>query len=72
MAKSVRKPRWQASTVIGEYRAYARNSRQEIIVRIEKVGDDTKYAEWGMPKYMGLNSAMSQAVTQTRPEDIKE
>lgn len=65
------KIRWQAEEVIGNLRCYARTSRSEIIVRVENDGDITKYAEWGMPKCLGLAAAMSQSALQTRPEDIR-
>lgn len=65
------KIKWQAEEVIGDKRVYARSSRSEIIVRVEKDGDTTKYAEWGMPKILGLAAAMDQAALQTSDEDIK-
>ena len=64
------KQKWQAEKAIGEYRVYARTSRSEIVVRVEKDGDTTKYAEWGMPKFLGLEAAMAQGAAQTRPDDI--
>jgi hypothetical protein len=66
-----KKVRWAAEEVIGNYRVYARPSRGEIIVRIEIDGDTTKYAEWSMPKLLGLSPAMHQAAIQTQPEDIR-
>ena len=66
------KIRWQSEKVIGSYRVYARTSRQEIIVRVENDGDTSKYAEWGMPKLLGLDAAMEQSALQTRPEQIRE
>jgi hypothetical protein len=65
------KQRWQAEEVIGDKRVYARMSRSEIIVRVEKDGDTTKYAEWGMPKVLGLGPAMHQAAIQTDDEQIR-
>ena len=66
-----RKIRWQAEEVIGKYRCYARSLRSEIVVRVEKDGDTSKYAEWGMPKMMGLAAAMHQAALQTTDDQIK-
>jgi len=74
------KIKWQLEKVVivegleGErrLRAYARTSRAEIIVRVENDGDTSKYAEWGMPKILGITEAVGLAVAQTRPEDIKE
>jgi hypothetical protein len=68
MAKKIR---WQAEQVIDGKRVYARMSRSEIVVRVENDGDTTKYAEWGMPKVLGLIPAMRQAVLQTNPDDIR-
>ena len=67
-----KKEKWQAEEVIGRDRVYARSTRSEIIVRVEKDGDTTKFAEWGMPKAFGLNAAMHQAAIQTTDADIKE
>lgn len=64
--------RWQAERILHGYRVYARTGRSEIIVRVENDGDKTKYAEWGMPKFLGLAAAMDQAALQTKPSDIKE
>lgn len=66
------KIKWQLEKVIGSYRVYARNTRSEIVVRVENDGDTSKYAEWGMPKFLGFNDAMEQAALQTRPEQIRE
>jgi len=66
------KEKWQAEEVIDGKRCYARTSRSEIIVRVEKDGDTSKYAEWGMPKVLGLSAAMAQAASQTRPKDIRK
>ena len=66
------KTKWQAEKVIGSYRVYVRTSRSEIIVRVENDGDTSKYAEWGMPKCLGIMAAMDQAAIQTRPEQIRE
>lgn len=67
-----KKEKWQSEKVIGKYRVYAKATRSEIVVRVELDGDTTKYAEWGMPKFIGLFEAMQQAVRQTKDEDIKE
>jgi len=66
----MKKTKWQAEEVIGKFRVYARMSRSEIVVRVENDGDTTKYAEWGMPKIIGLAAAMHQAAIQTSPEDM--
>jgi len=65
------KVKWQSEKVIGKHRVYARVSRQEIIVRVENDGDTSKYAEWGMPKVLGLDGAMEQAALHTEPENIR-
>jgi len=69
------KIRWAAEEVVTvdkrKLRCYARPSRSEIIVRVENDGDTTKYAEWGMPKLMGIGPAILQAAFQTKPEDIR-
>lgn len=65
------KTKWQAEELIGKLRCYARMTRDEIVVRVENDGDMTKYAEWGMPKILGLSAAMHQAAIQTRPEQIR-
>ena len=65
------KVKWQYEEVIGNYRIYARNSRSEIVVRVENDGDTSKYAEWGMPKAFGLDAAAHQAAIQTKPEQIR-
>lgn len=71
----MKKIRWQAEKVIdteiGPLRCYARMSRSEIVVRIEKDGDTSAFAEWGMPKCMGLTAAMHQAAIQTDAETIR-
>jgi hypothetical protein len=67
----MKKVKWQVEKTIGNYRVYARTSRQEIIVRVENNGDTSKHAEWGMPKVLGLFGAMEQAAIQTKPEDIR-
>jgi len=64
-------PKWQYEEVIGKLRVFARATRSEIICRVENDGDTTKYAEWGMPKALGLAAAAHQAVLQTTPEDIR-
>jgi hypothetical protein len=46
--------------------------RSEIVVRVENDGDTSKYAEWGMPKQLGLYDAIEAGVRRTRPEDIRE
>lgn len=66
------KQKWQAEEVINGLRCYARTTRSEIIVRVERDGDTTKYAEWGMPKMLGLHDAIRTAALQTRDKDIKE
>jgi len=64
--------KWQCERALQGYRVYARSSRSEIIVRVENEGDTSRYAEWGMPKSLGVLGAMDQAALQTRPDDIKE
>ena len=64
--------KWKTEKVIDGKRVYARTSRSEIIVRVENDGDTSKFAEWGMPKILGLDLAMDQAALQTQPEDIVE
>lgn len=68
---TTKKVRWVAVEVIGQYRVYARPGRGEIIMRVEKDGDTTKYAEWGMPKLLGLAASMAQAAIQTKLEDLR-
>lgn len=64
---------WKYQEVIGTFRVYARATRSEIICRVEIDGDTTKYAEWGMPKALGLNAAAHQAALQTDAKhDIRE
>ena len=63
--------KWQYDEVIGERHVYARFSRSEIVVRVEKVGDTTKYAEYGYPKAFGLSTAAHQAALEVRDEDIR-
>jgi hypothetical protein len=65
------KEKWQAQQVIGKHQVYARKTRSEIIVRVEKIGDVTKFAEWGMPKMFGLDAAMHQAAIQTTDADLR-
>ena len=67
-----KKVRWQYEQVIGKRRVYARNTRSEIIVRVENNGDTTKYAEWGYPKILGVIVAAAQAALEVPEEDIKE
>jgi len=67
----VAKTKWQYDQVIGERRVYARMSRLEIVVRVEKVGDTTKYAEYGYPKSMGLHLAATQAALEIRDSEIR-
>lgn len=65
------KARWQYEEVIGKRKVYARTSRSEIIVRVENVGDTTKYAEYGYPKTFGLVTSAHQAALEVRDEDIR-
>jgi len=65
------KIRWQYEKIIGDRVYYARNSRSEIIVRCEKVGDNTKYAEYGYPKILGILVAVEQAHLEIPDEAIK-
>lgn len=67
----MKKIRWQWEEKIGDRRVYARTSRAEIVVRIEKDGDTTKYAEWGYPKIMGVVSAARLAAVEVPDEDIR-
>ena len=64
------KQKWQSERVIGKHRVYARRGHGEIIVRVENDGDTTKYAEWGLPTFLGLDAAMEQASAQTTPDRI--
>ena len=66
------KQKWQVEEVIGKHRCYARETRSEIIVRIENDGDTFKYTEWYMPQMLGLDSAMRQAEVQTVDDQIME
>lgn len=63
--------KWQAEEVIGKHRVYARATHSEIVVRVEKDGDTTRFTEWGMPKIFGLSAAMHQAAIQTTEEDFE-
>lgn len=77
----MKKEHWQAEKLIRceqsvgelpiEFRVYARKSRSEIVVRVEKNGDTSRYAEWGMPKFMGIEAAMHQAALQTNENDLR-
>jgi hypothetical protein len=68
----MKKVKWPFERIIGDRHVYARRTRSEIVVRIQKEGDTSKYAEWGMPWILGIEGAMSQANSQTRDEDIRE
>lgn len=65
------KIKWQYQAVIGKRRVYARNTRSEIIVRVENDGDTTKYAEWGYPKLLWVILAAETAASEVPDEDIK-
>ena len=65
------KIRWAYEEVIGKRKVYARASRSEIIVRVENVGDTTKYAEYGYPKLLGIVASAHQAALEVRDEDIR-
>jgi CRISPR/Cas system CSM-associated protein Csm5 (group 7 of RAMP superfamily) len=65
-------PSWQAIKMIRGYKVYGRKTKDVIVVRLELPGDTRKFAEWGMPKLLGLSLAMEQAAAQTKPVDIKE
>lgn len=66
------KVKWQVNgRLVGTRRVYARTTRSEIIVRIENDGDTTKFAEWAMPKFIGLEGAIDQTNLQVKDEDIK-
>ena len=64
-------PKWQYETVIGKRRVYARRSRVEIVVRVENDGDTTKYAEYGYPKWCGLEGAAAQAALEIPDDKIQ-
>jgi hypothetical protein len=66
------KQKWQYEEVIGNRKVYARIGRSEIIVRVENVGDTTRYAEMGYPKVFGLGPSAHQATLDVRDEDIQE
>lgn len=66
------KERWTYEEVIGKRKVYARRTISEIIVRVENVGDTTKYAEMGYPKVFGLAASAHQAALEVRDEDIRE
>ncbi len=66
------KPKWQYTEVIGKRKVYARTTRQEILVRVENVGDTAKYAEYGYPKILGLAASAHQAALEVPEEDIRE
>ncbi len=53
------------------FKVYSRFGRSSIIVRVEKDGDTSKYAEWDMPKSLGLDAAMHQAALQTNEMDLQ-
>lgn len=63
---------WQYKTVIKDRQVYARKTRSEIIVRVEKVGDTTKFAEYVYPKIFGLFVAAEQAALEVPDKDIKD
>jgi hypothetical protein len=65
------KPRWNYEEVIGGRRVYARMGRAEIVVRVERDGDTTQYAEWGYPKVLGVILAAKQAAAEVPDEDIR-
>ena len=65
------KVKWPYEAVIGKRKVYARVSRTEIIVRVENVGDVTKYAEWCYPKLLGLVASAHQAALEVPERDIK-
>ena len=67
----MKKVRWLWEETIGNRKVYARNTRSEIIVRVEKDGDTTQYAEWGYPKVMGVISAARLAAVEVPDEDIR-
>ena len=66
------KIRWQYEKVIGNRRVYSRMDRSEIIVRVERIGNTTEYAERGYPKILGLILGAEQAAIEVPDEDIHE
>lgn len=66
----MRKVKWQYERLDAGRHAYARTTRTEIIVRVENVGDTTKYAEFGYPKSLGVVCAAEQAILEVKDEDI--
>jgi hypothetical protein len=70
--KQTTETKWDSIEFLHGYKVYGKVTRTEIIVRVEKDGDTTKYAEWGMPKILGLKAAMDQAAIQTTDDQIRE
>ena len=66
------KIKWQYDGIIGKRRVYARATRTEIVVRVENVGDTTKFAEYGYPKIFGLVASAHQAALEVPDSDIRE
>ena len=65
------KQKWHVEKVMDGRHYYARRTRDEIIVRVEREGDTSQYAEMGYPKMFGCDTAISQAAVEVKDKDIK-
>lgn len=64
--------KFEVEKIVGDRRIRAHAARSSVIVRIEKVGDESKFIEWEMPKFVDYHAVMDQANLQTKDEDIRE
>jgi hypothetical protein len=64
-----RRRRWDAREIIDGKRCYASIEHYEVVVRIEKEDDPSRYAEWSVSKscyiFHGVSHAMRQAAKRT-------
>lgn len=65
------KVKWQVDKVVNGRRYYARRTRDSVIVRVEREGDTTQFAEMEYPRMLGCDVSISQAALEVKDEDIK-
>jgi hypothetical protein len=65
------KTQWQVEKIADGRHYYARRTRDSVIVRVEREGDTTQYAEMEYPRAFGCDVSIAQAAVEVKDKDIK-
>jgi hypothetical protein len=65
-------PTWHKIVRFHDRHVWVRRAKGGIIVRVVNPSDHTKYVQWSMPKWVGLDGAVSFAETDQRGKVVAE